>query len=123
MRLENKNAVVYGGGGAMGGAVARAFAREGAHVFLAGRTLSKLDAVADEIVAAGGKAEMAELDAFDRRAVDAHLDEMIEEAGTVDISFNAVGITAVQGTPLVYMSLEDFLAPITQAARTHIVTA
>ena len=41
MLLEGKNAVVYGGGGAIGGAVARAFAREGARVFLAGHTRSR----------------------------------------------------------------------------------
>ena len=64
MLLANKNAVVYGAGGSMGGAVARAFAREGAKVFLAGRTLAKLDAVADDISRAGGAAETAEIDAF-----------------------------------------------------------
>jgi len=123
MRLENKIAIVYGSGGAMGGTVARGFAREGARVFLAGRTRSKLDAVAEEIIAGGGEAETAELDAFDRNAVNNHVDEVVERAGSVDISFNAVGITAVQGKPLVDMSLEDFLAPITEAARTHFVTA
>jgi NADP-dependent 3-hydroxy acid dehydrogenase YdfG len=54
MLLENKNAVVYGAGGAIGGAVARAFAREGARVFLTGRTMDKIDAVAGDISAAGG---------------------------------------------------------------------
>ncbi len=49
--LENKNAVIYGAGGAIGGAVARAFAREGARVFLAGHTLAKVEAVAGEISA------------------------------------------------------------------------
>jgi 3-oxoacyl-[acyl-carrier protein] reductase len=67
MLLRDKNAVIYGGGGAIGGAVARAFAREGAKVFLAGRTLAKLEAVAREISAAGGRAETAELDALDER--------------------------------------------------------
>lgn len=57
MLLENKNAVIYGAGGAIGGAVARAFSREGATVFLAGRTLAKLDAIAAEIAAAGGTAK------------------------------------------------------------------
>lgn len=123
MLLANKNAVVYGAGGSMGGAVARAFAREGAKVFLAGRTLAKLDAVADDISKAGGAAETAEIDAFHQEAVEAHLDEMAKRAGSIDVCFNAVGITAVQGTPLVDMSLEDFLAPITEAARTHFVTA
>ena len=55
MLLEGKNAVVYGGGGKIGGAVARAFAREGATVHLAGRTAAPLDAVAGEIRAAGGE--------------------------------------------------------------------
>ncbi|MBA3401214.1 MAG: SDR family oxidoreductase [Actinobacteria bacterium] len=123
MLLKHRNAVVYGGGGSMGGAVARAFAREGATVFLAGRTLSKLDGAVKEIRAADGRAEAAELDAFDQKAVEAHLDEMTEKTGGIDVSFNAVGITAVQGTPLVDMSVKDFLAPITEAAHTHFVTA
>jgi 3-oxoacyl-[acyl-carrier protein] reductase len=57
--LENKNAIVYGGGGAIGGAVSRAFACERAHLFLAGRTLAKVEAVAEEISAAGGTADAA----------------------------------------------------------------
>ena len=69
MLLENENAVVYGGAGSVGGAVARAFAREGARVFLAGRTLATLDKVAGEIRAAGGVAETAPVDALDERAV------------------------------------------------------
>lgn len=50
MLLENRTAVVYGAAGAMGGAVTRAFAREGARLFLAGRTLATLDVLADELV-------------------------------------------------------------------------
>ena len=123
MLLERKNAVVYGGGGSMGGAVARAFAREGAAVFLAGRTLAKLDAVAAEITAAGGVAETAQLDAHDRRAVESHADDVARKAGSIDVSFNAVGMEAVQGTPLVEMSLDDFMTPIVEAARTHFITA
>ena len=65
MLLRNKRAVIYGGGGAIGGAVARAFAREGARVFLAGRTLAKLEHVARDISSAGGKAAIAEVDALD----------------------------------------------------------
>ncbi len=64
MLLQNKNAMIYGAGGAIGGAVARAFAREGAKVFLAGRTLEKVDAVAKGISATGGVAETAKLAAF-----------------------------------------------------------
>jgi 3-oxoacyl-[acyl-carrier protein] reductase len=95
MLLENKNAVIYGGGGSVGGAVARAFAREGAAVFLAGRTLARLDLVAQEISAAGGKAETAEVDAMDERAVDRHADAVAARAGGIDIALNAVGIAHV----------------------------
>ena len=61
MLLTNKSAVVYGAGGAVGGAVARAFAREGATVFLAGRNIASVKAVADDIARAGGAAEVAEV--------------------------------------------------------------
>src|SRR5918999_3323114 len=79
--LENKTAVVYGGGGSVGGAVARAFARERAHVFLTGRTSAALDAVAEDISDAGGRAESASLDALDEDAVDPHTVAVAENTG------------------------------------------
>jgi hypothetical protein len=113
MLLQNKNAVIYGGGGAIGGAVARAFAREGAKIFLAGRTLAKLGAVAREISTAGGAVETAQVDALDEQAVEKHLEAVINQAGRIDISFNAVGFNEIQGIPLIDLSLEDFIFPIT----------
>ena len=89
--LEDKTAVIYAAGGAIGGAVARAFAREGARLFLTGREVAKLDALSKEIVAAGGVAEAAQVDALDENAVAEHLDTVVERAGGVDISFNAIG--------------------------------
>ena len=74
MLLDGKNAIIYGGGGSIGGAVARAFAREGAKVHLAGRTPEKLEAVADEIRANGAQVETAQVDALDPDQVDAHVD-------------------------------------------------
>jgi NAD(P)-dependent dehydrogenase (short-subunit alcohol dehydrogenase family) len=91
MLLEDKTAVIYAAGGAIGGAVARAFAREGARLFLTGRSVAKVDAVAGEIVAAGGVAEAARVDALDEKAVGEHLDTVVERAGGVDISINAIG--------------------------------
>jgi len=123
MLLENKMAVIYGGGGAIGGAVARAFAREGAMVFLAGRTLARLDVVAQEISAAGGKAETAEVDAMDEKAVDRHADAVAARAGGIDIALNAVGVPHVQGTPLAELTLEDYAHPITAYTRTNFITA
>ena len=123
MLLENTNAVVYGGGGKVGGAVARAFAREGARVFLAGRTLATLEAVAQEITAAGGAAEAALVDAFDQQAVDEHADAVAGKAGTIDVSFNAIGHGDVHGSPLLEMPYEDFVQPITNAMRAQFLTA
>lgn len=121
--LAGKNAVVYGGGGSMGGAVARAFAEAGANVFLAGRTPAALEAVAEEIRAAGGVAESAVVDALDQQAVEDHADRILSAAGSLDVSFNAVSLDPVQNVPLVDLSVEDFMTPITRAARTHFVTA
>jgi NADP-dependent 3-hydroxy acid dehydrogenase YdfG len=92
MMLQNKIAVIYGAGGAVGGAVARAFARDGANLFLTGRHRESVEAVAKEIVSAGGSAEAAEVDALDEQAMEKHLQSVIDKAGRVDISFNAIGI-------------------------------
>jgi 3-oxoacyl-[acyl-carrier protein] reductase len=121
--LENKNAVIYGGGGAIGGAVARAFAREGARVFLAGRTLTRLDEVAAEIRSAGGAAETAEVDALEEQAVDEHADAVAAEAGGIDISFNLITHPYTHGIPLAEMAVEDFMAPVETAARTTFLTS
>lgn len=125
MLLKNKNAVVYGAGGAVGGAVARAFAREGARVFLTGPDLSAVDALAKEISTAGGVAETAQLDALDEEAVEHHIDTLVKKAGTIDVSFNAIGIPqqGIQGIPLTELSLESFARPITTYPLAHFVTA
>jgi 3-oxoacyl-[acyl-carrier protein] reductase len=122
MLLENKVAVVYGAGGSIGGAVARTFAREGAEVFLAGRTKAKLDKVAEEIRSDGGVAETAQLDALDEHAVNAYVDAVAQRTGRIDISFNLISLGEVFGSPLVEMSLEDFSRPITTATRTQFLT-
>jgi NAD(P)-dependent dehydrogenase (short-subunit alcohol dehydrogenase family) len=123
MLLERKNAVIYGGGGTIGGAVARAFAREGATVHLAGRTSAKLDQVAREIREQGGTATTAQVDALDEAAVDAHADELVRDHGTLDVSMNLISTGDVQGTPLVEMALADFERPINNAMRSTYVTA
>ena len=122
MLLADKSAVIYGGGGMIGGAVARAFAREGARVFLAGRTMEKLDTVAEEIRSAGGAAETAQVDALDAAAVDEHADA-VAEAGGIDISFNVITHGDVQGTPMAEMELEDYVRPVVSAVSTTFLTA
>jgi 3-oxoacyl-[acyl-carrier protein] reductase len=123
MLLENKNAVIYGAGGLVGSAVARAFAREGAKLFLTGRNLASLDDVAADISAAGGEAETAQVDALDEKAVDEHAEAVAERVGGIDVSFNAIGHGDVHGPPLIEMSFEDFARPITTGVRGQFLTA
>jgi NAD(P)-dependent dehydrogenase (short-subunit alcohol dehydrogenase family) len=125
MMLKDKAAVIYGAGGAIGGAVARAFAGEGARLFLTGRLQAPVEAVAKGIVSAGGSAEAAEVDALDEQAVGMHLQSVIDKAGRVDISFNAVGIpdTKLLGVPLAELDAGQFSLPITTYTTSYFLTA
>ena len=123
MLLDNKSAVIYGGGGSIGGAVARAFGRQGARVFLAGRTLAALEEVAEATRTEGGAAKTAEVDALDEQAVDRHADAVAAEAGGIDISFNVITHPYTHGIPLAEMGVDDFMAPVETAARTTFLTA
>ncbi|MGI5207052.1 SDR family NAD(P)-dependent oxidoreductase [Spirillospora sp. CA-108201] len=121
MLLENKTAVIYGGGGTIGGAMARGFAAEGARVFLAGRTPAKLDAVAEEIRAAGGLAETARVDALDEDAVNGWVDSVVETAGSVDVSVNLITQDALF-RPMIEMPAADFGRAMEKIARSFLVT-
>jgi NAD(P)-dependent dehydrogenase (short-subunit alcohol dehydrogenase family) len=123
-RLEQKVAVIYGDG-AVGAAVAKAFARQGARIFLTGRTPAKLEVIAGEVLAAGGAIETVVLDALDERAVEAHLNEVLRKAGKIDISFNAVGLSqkGIQGSPLTQLAVENFMRPLNNYLKAHFITA
>jgi NAD(P)-dependent dehydrogenase (short-subunit alcohol dehydrogenase family) len=125
MLLKDKVAVIYGAGGGIGGAVARAFASEGAQLFLTGHRLAPVEAVATDIVSSGGSAEAAEVDVLDEEAVGKHLQSVINKAGRIDISFNAVGIpdTKIVGVPLVELDIEQFSLPITAYTTSYFLTA
>jgi NAD(P)-dependent dehydrogenase (short-subunit alcohol dehydrogenase family) len=123
MLLPEKTAIIYGGGGSIGAAVARRFAHESARVYLAGRHQASLDRVADGIRSAGGAAETAQLDALDPDAVDRHADAVAAEAGSIDISFNLITHGDVQGTPMAAMDVDDYARPVETAVRTTFITA
>src|SRR2546430_795938 len=110
MLLKNKIAVIYGAAGAIGGAVARTFAREGARVFLTGNRRAPVETIAREIVASGGSAEAAEVNALDEREIDNHLQTVVNRAGRVDVSFNVIGISDsdILGGPLLELKQEAF---------------
>ena len=124
MLLQDKVAVIYGAGGAIGGAVARAFAREGVTLFLPGRHRAPVEVVGKDIAATGGSADIAEVDALDEKAVDEHLGSVIDRSGRIDISFNAVGIPNPKfRVPLIELDLEQFSLPIATYTRSYFLTA
>ncbi|GAA2553488.1 SDR family oxidoreductase [Winogradskya consettensis] len=121
MLLENKNAIIYGAGGAVGTGVAKAFAQEGARVFLTGRTQEKLDKLAKEIAELGGRAETAVVDALDEDAVDEHAQSVADDGG-LHISLNLVKRGDMQGVPLANMATADFTRAITTGVTTTFIT-
>jgi NAD(P)-dependent dehydrogenase (short-subunit alcohol dehydrogenase family) len=122
MLLENKNVVIYGAGGAIGRGVAATFAREGARVFLTGRSRPPLDTLAEAITAAGGAAEVAVVDALDEQAVDAHARSVAADGG-IDVSLNLVSRGDVQGIPLADMTVAELMRAVTAGLSANFITA
>jgi NAD(P)-dependent dehydrogenase (short-subunit alcohol dehydrogenase family) len=125
--LKDKVAVIYGAAGAVGSTAAHAFAREGARVFLTGRSIPKLNKVAEEISSAGLSAEVSEVDALDEQAVDHNLERTFDKTGRIDISFNAIiplsPLQGIEGTPLVELPTERFLLPLSTYTKSQFITA
>jgi 3-oxoacyl-[acyl-carrier protein] reductase len=119
MLLDNQTAIIYGAGGAIGSASARAFAREGAHVFLASRTAAPLERLAETIRVDGGVADFATVDVLHAPTIEAHAASVVAARGRIDVCFNATSNDDVQGTPLIEMTRGDFLQPVTKAVTAH----
>lgn len=122
MLLKNKSVIIYGAGGSLGGAVAKAFAMAGARVFLSGRHLNPVKKLANEIIVAGGKATATEVDAMDEKAVNDYVRYVISEAVTIDISFNLIDLQVIQNMPLTDMNVADFTRPVAIAMQSHFLT-
>ncbi len=123
MLLENKNAIIYGAGGGIGRGVALAFAREGARVFLSGRTRENVEQTARDVRAAGGTAEAAVVDALDEQAVDAYVQGVAARAGRIDVSFNLITRGDVQGVPLVDLRPADLARAVNTGLTSQFLTS
>jgi 3-oxoacyl-[acyl-carrier protein] reductase len=124
--LAEKSAVVFGAGGALGAALAREFAAQGADVYLSGRTKSKVQALANEIDPTGKLAHAAEVDALDERAVNTYLDAVAGDTGRIDVVFNAIGPRIQEyggGRRAVDLSVAEFMLPLTTVVRSQFITA
>ena len=120
--LNGKVAVIYGAAGGVGSAVAKAFAKEGATLFLAGRTESSLNPVAKEISSAGGIADVSKVDALRPESVDAHLQNVVAKSGKLDISFNLIGTNVAIGSRLTELSEQRFAEAAFSKVRSYFIT-
>ncbi len=124
--LQDKVALVFGGGGSIGAAVARQFASEGAYVFLSGRTAETVERTAKQIADAGGHAQADVVDALDETAVSDYVDSVVARAGRVDIEFNATGPRVAEyanGTPAVDLPASLFCVPVQTVLQSQYITA
>lgn len=123
MVLEGRTAIVYGAGGAVGGAAARALAGAGAQVILVGRSSPGLETVTHDIAARGGQAQWATLDALDTAAVEQHAAEVAASRSGLHIAFNAIGVAHVQGVALEGLSMDAFALPVDTYIRSSFTIA
>lgn len=99
LRLDGKTALVTGASSGLGRHFVQVLAESGAKVALTARRQDRIEALADEIIAAGGQAVAYALDVTDRAALDPSLDRIEDELGVVDILVNNAGI-AIDGLTL-----------------------
>lgn len=123
MILQGKNVLIYGAAGSMGSSLAWAMAEAGARLFLSGRTLATVEAVATRIRSSHGHASAHQVDALDEEQVSKFLDRVVVEAGTIDVSCTLIDWQVVQNIPLVDMKVDDFTRPSAIALRSHFLTA
>jgi NAD(P)-dependent dehydrogenase (short-subunit alcohol dehydrogenase family) len=124
--LKGKHAVVFGAGGSIGSAVAKAFAAEGARVFLAGRTKASLEAVAEQIRAVGGEAEMTVVDVLDDSGVNRYLDDVAKRSGKIDVLVDLTGPLASEygnGKVALELPVEEFMTPVEKIVKSRFITA
>lgn len=121
MLLKNKTAVIFAATGAIGSAVARRMASDGARLHLSGRSEAPLAALADEL---GASHQV--VDATDAAAIDEHLARVARDAGGIDITFDAIGPRAADvgyGLRCVDLTGEDFLRTIALIAGSQFLVA
>jgi 3-oxoacyl-[acyl-carrier protein] reductase len=124
--LKNKVAVVFAASGEIAGAVARSFAQHGAKVYVTGRNLARVKALADEIKAGGGRAEAGKVDALNETEIETYLQKVVADNGKLDIVFNGIGSyyrDAGSGTPSTVVTFEQFLNPLQRICGSQFLTS
>ncbi|MHA0856547.1 3-ketoacyl-ACP reductase [Paenibacillus sp. CMAA1364] len=104
--IAGKNAIITGAGRGIGRATAIAFAQEGIHVGLIGKTLANLELVAEEIRQYGVNVSLATADVSDNESVMAAVKHVRNELGPIDILINNAGVG--QFGKFLDLSVEEF---------------
>lgn len=123
MPARQRTAVIFGGSGAVGSAVAHALARRGDRVFIGARRPDRLAAVAAAIRASGASAETFAVDVLDEAATIAAVARIAAQSGGIDIAMNATGFMHDQGTELGGLTLDAFMRPLTTFLPAQFITA
>lgn len=110
---KDKVVIVTGGGGALGGSIAAAFAKYGAKVILMGRTLETLQQKAEEIKTPDSEISCCPADVLNESDLIRAKNEILAKFGTVDVLVNAAGgnmkgATIAPGQNIFDLSLDDF---------------
>lgn len=108
MLVKGKVAVIFGGSGAIGSAVAQVMAREGAHLFLGARNQGKLDQVAGKIHATGGSVETFNIDVLDEESMMERTAQLAQQTGGFDVVINTTGFVHDQGKRVTELTLAEF---------------
>lgn len=122
MILQNRNAVLFGAGGSLGSAIAKKLASAGAAVFVSNHHIAPVQRLSDEIIGRGGKAEAFEVDALNEKAVNEFINDVVQKAGSIDISINLIKTKDVQGIPLIELPFDDFVRPVRRVMESHFLT-
>jgi len=117
--LSGRTAIVVGGTGVLGGALAEGLARAGAFVVVAGRGADRGEARVDAIKAAGGNGMFVSVDATDRASVTALLQAVINARGRADVLVNCAGVNS--SVPYFDIADDDFAKVLdTNLKSTHL---
>ena len=113
MKLNGQTAIVTGAGRGIGRATALAFAREGANVVLAARSVSEIEAVADEIRSAGQESLPVPTDVSNKSEVESMVKQTLDRFGKVDILVNNAGVAIHNPIPLIREEDWTLTSPLT----------
>ena len=106
-KLENKVAIITGGGTGIGQVIALEFARAGADIIVASRRLAVLEKMANEITAIGRRSLCIVTDVSQKTAVDNLVQKVMAEFGKIDVLVNSAAISGI-GEPLLELNEDDW---------------